>query len=89
MLLSSELGQSRLTLEAGGLRIAAESRDPTNLAYIKMIMADHVLEFEDAGVTLHWDGDRGGRLAAALLSRDDGDGCRDDWPVPPSDAPGQ
>ncbi|PKR87250.1 phage tail protein [Pleomorphomonas diazotrophica] len=56
ILLSSELGLSRLTLEAGGLRIAAESRDPAGLAYIKMIMADHVLEFGQAGVALHWTG---------------------------------
>lgn len=56
ILLSNELGLSRLTLEAGGLRIAAESRDPAGLAYIKMIMADHVLEFGEAGVALHWTG---------------------------------
>jgi len=56
VLLSSELGLSRLTLEAGGLRIAAESRDPASLAYIKMILANHVLELGEAGLALHWTG---------------------------------
>ncbi len=56
ILLSSELGLSRLTLDVGGLLIAAESRDPTGLAYIKMIMADHVLEFGEAGIALRWIG---------------------------------
>jgi NADPH-dependent ferric siderophore reductase len=56
VLLSSELGLSRLTVEAGGLRIAAESRDAAGLAYIKMITADHVLEFIGPGLTLHWTG---------------------------------
>ena len=56
IVLSSELGLSRLSLEPGGLRIAAESGDPAGLAYIKMIMADHVLEFGEAGLSLHWSG---------------------------------
>ncbi len=56
VLLSSELGVSRLTIEAGGLRIAAEGRDAAGLAYIKMIMADHVLELEEASVALRWTG---------------------------------
>ncbi|MCM5553412.1 siderophore-interacting protein [Pleomorphomonas sp. NRK KF1] len=56
VLLSSELGLSRLTLDVGGLRIAAESRDSAGLAYIKMIMADHVLEFGEADVALRWTG---------------------------------
>lgn len=56
ILLSSELGRSRLALEAGGLRITAESADPAGLAYIKMIMADHVLEFGEADVAFHWTG---------------------------------
>jgi len=56
VLLSSELGLSRLTVETGGLRIAAESRDDAGLAYIKMIMADHVLDFIGPGLTLHWTG---------------------------------
>lgn len=56
VLLSSELGRSRLALEAGALRITAESADPAGLAYIKMVMADHVLEFGEADVALHWTG---------------------------------
>lgn len=56
VLLSNELGRSRLALEAGALRITAESADPAGLAYIKMIMADHVLEFGEADVALHWTG---------------------------------
>ncbi len=55
--LSSELGSSLLTLEDGGLRIAAESGDAAGLAYIKMIMAEHVLELAGSGTPLLWTGD--------------------------------
>lgn len=57
VLLSSELGRSKLTIDGGGLRIAAESHDPSGLAYIKMIMAEHVLELGEAGQVLHWTGE--------------------------------
>lgn len=55
--LSSELGSSLLTLEGGSLRIAAESGDATGLAFIKMIMAEHVLELAGSDTPLHWSGD--------------------------------
>lgn len=54
--LSSELGSSLLTLDPAGLRIDAESHDATSLAYIKLIMAEHLLELGGAGTPIRWVG---------------------------------